>query len=240
MTTSGAPVLLACAHGTRSPAGRTAVQRLVDAVAAALPDVEVVPTWVDVQTPDLAERTEQLAGRTAVVVPLLLSAGYHVYVDVAEAVAADDLHRVSAALGPDRALARLLARRVHEACAAAGAPLSERDAVVLATAGSSDRRAVADCAAVADQLAEELGRPVAVSYLAAARPRVAEAVSAARAGLADGGRVVVANYLLAPGYFLDLSRAAGADVDTEPLAVPEGEVPPELVDVVVSRYRSVA
>ena len=52
---------------------------------------------------------------------------------------------------------------------------------------------------VADQLAEELGRPVAVSYLAAARPRVAEAVSAARAGLADGGRGVVANYLLASG-----------------------------------------
>jgi sirohydrochlorin ferrochelatase len=159
---------------------------------------------------------------------------------VAEAVAADDLHRVSAALGPDRALARLLARRVHEACTAAGAPLGEHDAVVLATAGSSDRRAVADCAAVADLLAEELDRPVTVSYLAAARPRVAEAVSGARAGLADGGRVVVANYLLAPGYFLDLSRAAGADVDTEPLAVPEGEVPAELVDVVVSRYRSVA
>jgi hypothetical protein len=55
-----------------------------------------------------------------------------------------------------------------------------------------------------------------------------------------GGCFVVANYLLAPGYFLDLSHAAGADVDTEPLAVPEGEVPPELVDVVVSRYRSVA
>ncbi|MEX5296961.1 CbiX/SirB N-terminal domain-containing protein [Kocuria sp. CPCC 205268] len=240
MTTADAPVLLACAHGTRSPAGRTAVQRLVDAVAVELPDVEVVPTWVDVQTPDLAERTEQYAGRPAVVVPLLLSAGYHVYVDVAEAVAADDLHRVSAALGPDRALARLLARRVHEACTAAGAPLGEHDAVVLATAGSSDRRAVADCATVAEQLAEELGHPVTVSYLAAARPRVAEAVADARAGLAAEGRVVVANYLLAPGYFLDLSRKAGADVDTEPLAVPEGEVPPELVDVVVSRYRSVA
>ncbi|MEX5300474.1 cobalamin biosynthesis protein CbiX, partial [Kocuria sp. CPCC 205292] len=87
---------------------------------------------------------------------------------------------------------------------------------------------------------EELSRPVTVSYLAAARPRVAEAVADARTGLAAKGRVVVANYLLAPGYFLDLSRKAGADVDTEPLAVPEGEVPPELVDVVVTRYRSVA
>ncbi|MFI7742869.1 hypothetical protein [Kocuria rhizosphaericola] len=65
-------------------------------------------------------------------------------------------------------------------------------------------------------------------------------MSEAQAGLADGGRVVVANYLLAPGYyFLGLSRAAGADVDTEPLAEPAGEVPSELVDV-VSRYHSVA
>jgi sirohydrochlorin ferrochelatase len=240
MTTTETPVLLACAHGTRSPAGRTAVQRLVEAVAARLPGVEVVPTWVDVQTPDLTERTEEYAGRPAVVVPLLLSAGYHVYVDVAEAVAADELHRVSDALGPDRALARLLARRVHEACERAGAPLGERDAVVLATAGSSDRRAVADCATTAQLLGDELGRPATVSYLAAARPRVAEAVSAARESLADGGRVVVANYLLAPGFFLDQSRKAGADVDAEPLTEPEGEVPAELVDLVVYRYRSVA
>ncbi|MHC5559976.1 sirohydrochlorin chelatase [Kocuria sp. U4B] len=235
-----APVLLACAHGTRSPAGRTAVARLVEAVAARLPGTEVVPTWVDVQTPDLVERTEQFAGRPAVVVPLLLSAGYHVYVDVARAAAADEEHSATPALGPDPALARLLARRVHEACERSGAPLGERDAVVLATAGSSDQRAVADCAVVAEQLAQELGRPVTVSYLAAVRPRVPEAVSAVRAGLAEGGRVVVANYLLAPGYFLDLSHRAGADVDTDPLVVPEGEVPAELVDVVVARYRSAA
>lgn len=240
MTHPDAPVLLACAHGTRSPAGRAAVQRLVDAVAARLSGVEVVPTWVDVQAPDLAARTREYAGRPAVVVPLLLSAGYHVYVDVAGAVAADDLHRVSGALGPDRELARLLTRRVHEACARAGAPLGERDAVVLAAAGSSDSRAVTDCAAVAELLAEQLDRPVTVSYLAAARPRVAEAVASVRAGLTGGGRVVVANYLLAPGYFLDLSHAAGADVDADPLAVPDGDVPGELVDVVVSRYRSVA
>lgn len=238
MSSTGSPVLLACAHGTRSPAGRRAVSRLVDAVAAALPGTEVVPTWVDVQTPDLAERTGQLAGRPAVVVPLLLSAGYHVYVDVARAVAADEQHRVSAALGPDRALARLLARRVHEACARTGTPLQPADAVVLATAGSSDRRAVADCAVVAEQLGEELDRPVTVSYLAAASPRVAQAVADARSSVPAGGRVVVANYLLAPGYFLDRSREAGADVDADPLALPDGEVPPELVDVIVTRYRS--
>ena len=238
MTAHEAPVLLACAHGTRSPAGRTAVARLVEAVAAALPATEVVPTWVDVQTPDLAQRTEEYAGRPAVVVPLLLSAGYHVYVDVARAAAADEAHRATPALGPDPALARLLARRVHEACARAGAPLVESDAVVLATAGSSDARAVADCAVVAEQLAEELGRPVTVSYLAAARPRVTEAVAGARAGLGSGGRVVVANYLLAPGFFLDQSHAAGADVDAEPLLTADGEVPAELVDVVLERYRS--
>lgn len=38
-----APVLLACVHGIRSPVGRTAVARLVEAVAARLPGTEVGP-----------------------------------------------------------------------------------------------------------------------------------------------------------------------------------------------------
>lgn len=48
----------------------------------------------------------------------------------------------------------------------------------------------------------------------------------------------MANYLLAPGYILDLSRRAGADVDTDLLVMPEGEVPAELVHVIVARFRS--
>lgn len=85
------------------------------------------------------------------VVPLLLSAGYHDYVNVARAAVADEKHSATPGLAPDPALAR----RVHEACDRSGAPLGQRDAVVVATAGSSDQRAVADRAVVAEQVDQE-------------------------------------------------------------------------------------
>ncbi|NKY40020.1 sirohydrochlorin chelatase, partial [Cellulomonas septica] len=66
-------------------------------------------------------------------------------------------------------------------------------------------------------------------------PRVPAAVAAARADLTPGGRVVVASYLLAPGYFYDRVREAGADVVAAPLA-PD----PRLADVVLDRYDAVA
>ena len=49
-----------------------------------------------------------------------------------------------------------------------------------------------------------------VGFLSAAEPRLPDAVAAARSdAAADGGRVVVANYLLAPGFFDDLARSGG-------------------------------
>jgi len=62
---------------------------------------------------------------------------------------------------------------------------------------------------------------------------LADAVAAQKV---SGQRVVVATYLLAPGFFADLAARSGADVVTPPLLVP-GEPPPdELVDIVVERY----
>src|SRR5439155_17113235 len=73
------------------------------------------------------------SGRGAVVVPLLLSGGYHVHVDIGRATSGE--HAVSAgALGPDPRLARVLLDRLGEAGAGAG------DAVVIAAAGSSGAR----------------------------------------------------------------------------------------------------
>ncbi len=88
------------------------------------------------------------------------------------------------------------------------------DRIVLAVAGSSDRRAVEDCRDMAARLAAASARDVSVGFLSAAEPRLPDAVAAARSdAAAGGGRVVVANYLLAPGFFDDLARSAGADVD---------------------------
>ena len=86
---SDAPALIACSHGTASPPGQAAVAALVAAVATARPDLEVHEAFVDVQQPDPAAVLATLPpDRRARLVPLLLSAGYHVFVDLSD-IAAD-------------------------------------------------------------------------------------------------------------------------------------------------------
>ncbi|WP_079572631.1 sirohydrochlorin chelatase [Krasilnikoviella flava] len=235
------PALLAISHGTASATGSGAVATLVEAVAARLPGATVHAGFVDVQQPDvptcLAGLRDTPAARPTVVVPLLLSAGYHVHVDLREdvdaAVAGGDDVTLGGALGPDDRLVDVLEQRLAEA------GLREDDTVVLAAAGSSDARAVADCETTAARLGERLGRRVIVGYIANATPRVAEVVTAARADQ-PGRRVVVASYLLAPGFFADLAARAGGDVTTAPLLVAHEDAPAALVDVVLDRYRAAA
>jgi nickel-dependent lactate racemase len=89
--------------------------------------------------------------------------------------------------------------------------------------------------AVIDRAARLVDRPVTAAYLSAAQPRVQDAVAALRH---TPGRVVVATYLLAPGFFADLAARAGADLATAPLLLP-GKPPAEaLVDIVLERFLS--
>ena len=223
-----APALLAIAHGTDSVEGRALVGGLVAAIRARVPATR--GGHVDVLQPDVPTVLGKLpTGTPAVIVPLLLSAGYHVRVDLAEAAAAADRDvAVAGALGPDDGLVALLARRLDEAGAA------ESDELVLAAAGSSDPDADEDCRDTAARLAARLGRPVRIGFLSAAKPTLRTAVREART---TGRRVVVATYLLAPGYFLGLVEAAGADVVARPL-LDAGPVPAELVDAAVARYEA--
>jgi sirohydrochlorin ferrochelatase len=222
VTSADPAVLVACAHGTRDPAGRRALAQVRLMIQDLRPGLEVLAANVDVQKPAVADVVRRLSeqGRRSVVVPLLLSAGYHVFVDIAEAVgsgAAAGLSRAAGALGPDEALVGLLQRRL----AAAGA--EPDDAIVLAAAGSSDPRAVGDVEDVARRLSIERGVTVIPAYLAAAAPSVADAVATARAsgpssGPSSGRSVTVASYLLAPGAFADRLSRVGADRVTGPLA----------------------
>lgn len=221
--------VLAASHGTSSHDGQAAVRRLVDAVAASL-GVDVIGCHVDVERPDvptaLARAAE--AAERALIVPLLLSAGYHVFVDLAEAADASPLPTtVTPALGPDLRLIDVLVRRLVEAGYRPG------DEVVLAAAGSSDPRAVADCHRTTALLAARLGSAVSTGFISAAMPPLGEAVAAARSRR-PGGRVVIATYLLAPGYFADLASAAGAHLVAEPLLTPSS-TPQELVEIVLNR-----
>ncbi|GAA3338455.1 hypothetical protein GCM10020358_18580 [Amorphoplanes nipponensis] len=203
------PVLLAVAHGTRSATGQAQIRDLVDRVARRRPDLDVRLAYVDVQEPRVGAA---IRGVRAVVVPLLLSAGYHVRVDIAEAVAANDAV-AAAPLGPDPVLTRSLRDRIGDA-----------DAVVLAAAGSSDPAWRADVAAVAARLGAH------VAYASGAERRVPDVVAELRERGAR--RITVAAYLLADGLFYRSLHRAGADVVTPPLCAD-----PAVVDLVLVRYR---
>jgi sirohydrochlorin ferrochelatase len=221
-----APVLVACAHGTRHPTGRRLIAELALTARALRPGLTTTAAFVDVQPPTVVDVVAELSasGRPAVVVPLLLSGGYHVHVDIAGAVAAAPGTVAARPLGPDPRLAEVLLDRLL----AAGADRSDpRTAVVLAAAGSSDVRAVADVENTAALVQRSWAGPVTTGYGSAASPTVPDAVAAARRAGAE--RVVVAAYLLAPGHFHDKLAGAGADATTAPL-LPDDRIAAVLLD----------
>jgi sirohydrochlorin ferrochelatase len=236
---SAAPLLLLASHGSRDPVAQRAVLALVAAVTRKLatlsPSTPVDDCFIDVQQPDVPQCLAAAEpGRATVIVPLLISAGYHVRFDLANAVtgAAPRPVAVTPALGPDTRLAGILAERLAQS------GLRPEDTVILAAAGSSDANAVADCHTAGEQLAALLGRSVTVAFIAAAQPSLPDAVTAARAAT-PAARVVVASYLLAPGTFAAMARRAGADIVSAALLTEDAEPPPALVDVVVDRYLSI-
>ena len=222
--------LIACSHGTDSAAGRTTIIRLVERVRELLPDVRVVQAFVDVQTPAIRDVVaEESMKDDVVVVPLLLSAGHHTAVDIAEAIAGHPGARRTEPLGSHPLVADVLATRLR---AAVSGSWRAGDRVVLAAAGSSDPAAAADVGAAAEHLRALIPAPVSVGYISAMRPRVADAVVGSRGE--GAGRVIAASHLLAPGFFSGLVHEAGADVVSAPLGAD-----PRIAQVVVERFRAV-
>lgn len=231
---STSPVLIGCAHGTHEPAGQQVILNLLDAIRARL-GMDVREAYVDVQDPKVEQvvaeviedvgRAPDAGGVRAVVVPLLLAGGYHVYVDIAQAVEGRPGVVAASALGPDERLIDIVLERVR----AAG--VSRTATLVLAAAGSSDPRSQADTERAADLLRLQWSGPVRIGYAAGIKPTVAEAVAAARAH-GEEMEIAVASFLLAPGFFQRRIESAGADHVTGPLA-PH----PLLVDIVADRYR---
>jgi len=226
------PTLLAVAHGSRYPGATETVTALVRQVERLAPALDIQVAFVEHAEPTLADALNA-AGPDLVIVPLLLSTGYHLTTDIAGAATAVDTAitaigtgpRVAGPLGPDPLLVTALTGRLAEAGVPAGT------AVVLAAAGSSDPEAAAQVAAQADLLADALDVPVVAAFAAAGRPTVAEAVAGLRAR--TGGPVAVATYLLAPGQFHDRLGESGADWVTAPLGAH-----PAVAALVIDRYRT--
>ncbi len=214
--------LILVAHGTRDPAGARTVASLASLVAARLP-VEVRVAYADVRAPDVTAVLSEVDG-PAVVVPAFLSSGYHVRVDVPDQVARSgrDTGRdtvVTPAFGPAPELVSAAYSRLVSAGWRPG------DEVVLAAAGSSDPRALAEVARAAHLLASRVGAPVRVGY-ATGSPQIDSVVARSR------GRVAVASWLLAPGQFHRAAAASGAAVVAAPIGAH-----PAVADLVVARYR---
>lgn len=215
------PTLVACSHGTDSAAGRAVVTTLAKR-AAELVGAPLAETFVDVQHPQVDEVVAALEG-PGVIVPLLLSPGYHTQVDIGRAAAAREDVVATGTLGPHPLLLDVLEDRVR----AAG--LDHSDRVVLAAAGSSRPEAIARVSDVRAELAARLRVPVTAGYAYGASPTVADAVAHARGA---AGRVIVASYVLAPGHFANLIASAGADVTTEPVGTD-----PRVAEIVAERFR---
>ena len=203
------------AHGTRLPRGVSLIGDLADRVAQTL-DRPVHVAFVDVLGPTPAELLSATTDRATVLVPAFLARGYHVRHDIPAHVA-DSGHpdvTVTAALGPDPALVRILVDRLLET------GWRPDDSVILAAAGTSDPDAMRDLHTTATGLSAVLGSRVELAFAATGEPRVADAVAAVRARGAR--RVVVASYLLSEGLFQDRLRASGADLVTDPLGTHTG------------------
>jgi sirohydrochlorin ferrochelatase len=134
-------------------------------------------------------------------------------------------------MGPDPRLAEVLADRLADASSANGPGDTEApdSPVILAVAGSRDPASLTDAEAMASLLSLRLGRRVELAYLAAREPDLPHA-------LREHPDAVVSTYLLARGFFFDLTlrQAPGRRV-TAPL-LDGTTVPQPLIDLVIARY----
>jgi sirohydrochlorin ferrochelatase len=240
--------LVAVAHGSRDPRAAATVSELLAvvryrAMAWGLGGLDVKAAFLDHCAPSLPQALSAVGGDGAcVVVPLLLTAAYHSKADIPAKIAAASAATpldVSCAgtLGPHPLLLAALERRLAEAGVAVRDPAARtRTSVVLAAAGSSDPAANATIAALAARWQATRGwHAVVPAYASAAGPRPDEAVRVLLAGGGAPGPVVVATYLLAPGYFADKIRAAGLGAGAVAVSPALGAAP-DIADVVLERY----
>ncbi|MFC1409925.1 sirohydrochlorin chelatase [Streptacidiphilus sp. N1-12] len=239
------PVLVAVAHGSRDPAARTTVARLLDRVRALRPGLDVRLAHLGLNEPLLDEVLDDLArdraavrtaGRAAVLVPVLLGRGYHVRHDLPAALARHPRldASVAAPLGPHPLLADALRQRLAEAGwddpeVGRVRRREARDAVVLAAAGSKDPASARDAQTQALLLAARLHAPVVPAYVSAAAPTVAQAVAVLR----ERGyrRIALSSYFTAPGDFARLAAADAPWLVAAPLGAAE-----TVAELLLQRY----
>lgn len=217
--------LVTVAHGTRLTAGN-AIAADLTAQASALLGVTATTSYVELCEPIVNDVLASSAVPT-VVVPLLLSTGFHVKVDIPAALRGSrGPAALTRPLGPDPVLADVQRRRLLEAGAKPGGP------VVLVAAGSNDPDAVPDLALAQRHLAAVWGGPVLVATVSGAGRPIEDAV--AEASLY--GDVAVSTYLLSPGLFSRKVAALATDAGARWVSDVLG-ADAEIAGLVAARYR---
>ncbi len=199
--------VLIVGHGTTSGVGAEECRRVAAMAAELLPGHRVELGFLELIEPSIDEAVAALAAagcREAVVVPILLFAAGHARRDVPEAVlraveARGIAVRQADVIGCHEAVVELARLRHREAVA--GRPPAARTRIMVVGRGSSDPTAESQLRGFAESaFADAAGGAAAIGlgFVAAARPTLDEAITAAAEG--GEGRVVVHPHLLFHGH----------------------------------------
>ena len=226
---TGQAGVLVIGHGTADPVGAAETRQVAATVASLMPDVPVELGFLEVIAPTIDQAVARLAARgcrSLVAAPLLLFAAGHAKRDVPEAVAVAAAARGLSVLQADafgeiREIVELSRTRRREAVARRAVPAAETVLVMIGR-GSSDPEAAAQLRSFAEATLGdgEGGRPrrVEFGFVAAARPRLDEAIAiACDPADAEVRRIVVQPHLLFRGHV--------EDQVTEAVAVGRGRRP---------------
>ena len=221
-----APSLVLLAHGSPDPRHAKGVEKVAEQVRRRWPG-QVHAAYLDHHPPSATDVADRLTG--GVVVPLLLTAAYHVKTDVPEAAAAMDAvgrgsYGIAGALGPDPALFAA----ADELLARGGYQPDPHTGVVVFAGGSSDRAAISAIGAAIQE------RPAWAVAALAGGDEIGEVADRLRAGGAE--RVLVVTYMVAEGVLRDrmVTHAEKAGAEVVPGTLGETDA---FADLVVRRAR---
>jgi sirohydrochlorin ferrochelatase len=168
-----APALIALAHGSRDPRSSATVEALVDEVRRLRPDLRIEAAFLELSRPRFDKIVDKLVRAgfdEIVVVPLLLNEAYHAKVDVPSVIASATARheglriRSTEVLGLETAFLEVLDLRLRDALRQNR--VRELDALVLASAGSSELALEAGAVAVSEPLGAHpvLARTILARY----------------------------------------------------------------------------
>lgn len=211
--------IIAVAHGTDSHDGRATIDSIRASLAQQLEaeragEFTVHEAYVDVQEPSLDQVAAEFGPEDEVVmVPLLLSTGYHTQVDMQKAAESSPARnvRIARALGPSAELAKLQRTRLEEA------GWDGYGQIVMAAAGSSRTDGQEDVELQSEILSTLISQYVPHGFVASIDPRIADVAE-------DYSAEYVSSYLMGRGFFQgllgQLDGAGESVVIAEPLVIP--------------------